>query len=173
MNVLAILGSARGDGHTLALLELVLGGRDAARIDLRDLQIQHYEYERPLDRDDFAAVAHAMLQHDVIVFATPVYWYSMSGRMKTLFDRLTDLVTVRKDLGRKLAGRTVFVVACGSEEALPDGFEVPFRETAGYLHMGYGGAFYAPVADGTLFSEETRNRAAEFGSRMYAGTDHQ
>ena len=48
--------------------------------------------------------------------------------MKVLFDCFTDLVTVRKELGRQLKDRTVFVVACGSEPELPEGFEMPFRE---------------------------------------------
>jgi putative NADPH-quinone reductase len=168
MSVLAILGSARGESHTAALLEIVLGGRGATRIDLRDLDIRHYEYDRPLEGDGFASVAEAMVAHNAILFATPVYWYSMSGRMKILFDRLTDVVTVRKDLGRKLAGRSVFVVACGAEEFLPEGFEVPFRDTAGYLDMRYGGAFYAQTANGPVFSEEIRARAVEFAARIFA-----
>jgi multimeric flavodoxin WrbA len=61
-----------------------------------------------------------MIEHDAIVFATPVYWYAMSGLMKVLFDRFTDLVTVRKDLGRRLRGRRVFLIACGTDPDLPN-----------------------------------------------------
>jgi multimeric flavodoxin WrbA len=91
--VLAVLGSARADSHTAALLDAVLAGRVVTRIDLRTLDVRPYEYDAPIERDDFAGVVEAMLAHDVILFATPVYWYAMSGRMKTLFDRLSDLVT--------------------------------------------------------------------------------
>src|SRR5688572_8351188 len=94
-SVLVILGSARRDSHTLELVEAVLDGKPATRIDLQDFDIQQYEYDQPADRDDFIKVAEAMAAHSVIVFATPVYWYAMSGRMKVLFDRFTDLVTVR------------------------------------------------------------------------------
>jgi multimeric flavodoxin WrbA len=163
VSILAILGSARGQGHTEALLDAVLAGRSADRIDLRELDIQYYEYGSPMDRDDFGTVAEAMVAHQLIVFATPVYWYAMSGRMKVLFDRFTDLVTVRKDLGRQLRGRTTLLLACGSESQLPDGFEIPFRETASYLGMTYGGAHYAQtskqglspsvVADAALFGD--------------------
>ena len=163
MSLLVILGSARGESHTQALVDAVLADRPATWIDLRDLDVQQYEYNGVMERDDFGKVIKAMVTHTRILFATPVYWYAMSGRMKVLFDRLTDVVTVRKDLGRQLAGRKVFVLACGSEAELPSGFETPFRETAAYLHMDYGGAFYGQTDDqGVLQSSFAR--AIEFGN---------
>lgn len=81
--------------------------------------------------------------HNLIVFATPVYWYSMSGHMKVFFDRLTDLVTIQKKAGRQLKGKKMFVVAVGSDQALPIGFETPFQQTAAYLHMHYLGCYYS------------------------------
>ena len=169
VGLLTILGSARGDSHTRALLDAVLAGRSATRIDLLDLDIQQYEYGRPMERDDFGKVAEAMIAHAVIIFATPVYWYAMSGRMKAFLDRFTDLVTVRKDLGRQLKGRSVFLLACGSEPELPDGFEVPFRETAAYLHMSYGGAFYGRTNKAGLLPSAVTH-AAPFGDNVFART---
>jgi multimeric flavodoxin WrbA len=166
VGVLVILGSARGDSHTRALVDAVLAGRPATRIDLRDLEIHQYEYGQPPDRDDFSTVAEAMATHSVILLATPVYWYAMSGRMKVLFDRFTDLVTVRKELGRQLKDRTIFVVACGSEPELPEGFEVPFRETAAYLHMSYGGAFYGQTNKQGLLPSVAVDAAA-FGAAAF------
>lgn len=37
------------------------------------------------------AVADKALQADVLCFATPIYYYEMSGQMKTLLDRLNPL----------------------------------------------------------------------------------
>ena len=37
--------------------------------------------------DDADIVAQKMLTADVIVFATPIYYYEMSGQMKTMLDR--------------------------------------------------------------------------------------
>ena len=166
MGVLVILASARADSHTAATVHAVLAGRTATVIDLTDVDIQHYEYNRPMDRDGFARVAKSMVAHDVIVFATPVYWYAMSGRMKVLFDRFTDLVTVRKDMGRQLQGHGMALLACGSEPLMPDGFEVPFRETASYLKMNYRGVFYAQTnAQGlTAYAIDS---AARFGNTLF------
>jgi multimeric flavodoxin WrbA len=38
-------------------------------------------------KDDMAEVLEKMIAADVIVMATPVYFYTMCGRMKTLIDR--------------------------------------------------------------------------------------
>lgn len=41
--------------------------------------------------DEFAALAERMSGADLIIFATPVYWFSVSGVMKTLMDRTQSL----------------------------------------------------------------------------------
>lgn len=38
-------------------------------------------------KDDMAEILDKMVKADVIVMATPVYFYSMNGQMKTLIDR--------------------------------------------------------------------------------------
>lgn len=42
-------------------------------------------------KDDAIDIAEKMKQADVIVFATPIYYYEMSGQMKTLLDRVNSL----------------------------------------------------------------------------------
>lgn len=41
--------------------------------------------------DDANAIADKMEQADVIAFASPVYYYSISGQLKTLIDRVNSL----------------------------------------------------------------------------------
>lgn len=41
--------------------------------------------------DDGDAIAQKMLTADVLVFATPIYYYEMSGQMKTMLDRANPL----------------------------------------------------------------------------------
>lgn len=65
--------------------------------------------------DDFKLVMEKMLDSDIIVFLTPVYWYSMSGRMKNLIDRLTSLENVNKMLDGKIGG---FVVTAQEDGAM-------------------------------------------------------
>jgi multimeric flavodoxin WrbA len=84
VSVLVILGSARGEGDTIAIVDAVFENRASTRIDLRELQIRQYAYDRAPDGDAVLSIADAMIEHDTIVFATPVYWYAMSGLMKVL-----------------------------------------------------------------------------------------
>lgn len=41
--------------------------------------------------DDMQEIVPKMEQADVLVFATPIYYYEMSGQLKTLLDRLNPL----------------------------------------------------------------------------------
>lgn len=116
---------------------------DNTTIDLLDFPIYHYNYDNNYPGDDcFSQIAELMIGYPKIVFATPVYWYAMSGLMKTFFDRFTDLVTVRKPLGRQLKGKFTFMIAVGAEQELPPGFEIPFESTSDYMDMVYSGGIY-------------------------------
>jgi len=117
---------------------------------LRDLEISYYDSDNKNREDDFISLAERMSESDIIVFATPVYWYTMSASMKTLFDRFTDLITVRKDLGRQLKGKRCYVVASGFSKEMPEHFEAPFDLTFKYFLMDYKGCFYYCSDNNTL-----------------------
>ena len=42
-------------------------------------------------KDDVAEIMEKVLAAEVIVYATPIYYYEMSGQMKTLLDRLNPM----------------------------------------------------------------------------------
>ena len=46
-----------------------------------------------VQRDDMKAILEKMVEADVIVLATPVYFYSMNARMKNLIDRTVPRYT--------------------------------------------------------------------------------
>lgn len=55
-------------------------------------------YKRPCpQKDDAAEIIDKMVAADVIVMATPVYFYTMSAQMKTLLDRCCGLYTEMKN----------------------------------------------------------------------------
>lgn len=135
---LIILGSARKDGDTHSYTNFVFEGTAHKIIDLLDYKIYPYSYLNDYPDDDrFLEIAEFMLQYKTIVFATPVYWYAMSGLMKVLFDRFTDLIRVKKEMGRRLSDKSAFLLSIGSDPELPEGFEVPFKLTCGYLGINY------------------------------------
>ena len=42
-------------------------------------------------KDDVPAIMDKVLNSDVVVWATPIYYYEMSGQMKTLIDRMNAM----------------------------------------------------------------------------------
>jgi putative NADPH-quinone reductase len=154
---LIIFGSARHKSYTAFFTEHVFKNMDKQVIDLLDHYIAPYGYhaEYP-ETDKFYFIIQRVLQHQTIVFATPVYWYAMSAQMKMFFDRLTDLVTTQKETGRKLKGKSVFLLAVGADPELPPGFEVPFKLAAEYLDMRYSNCIYFAKHETALTKHETK-----------------
>ncbi|HYJ37830.1 MAG TPA: NAD(P)H-dependent oxidoreductase [Chitinophagaceae bacterium] len=140
---LIILGSARKESDTRKVVDKIFHGVDHTLIDLLDHTLAGYDYSHIYsEKDRYQQMVDEMLLHQTIVFATPVYWYSMSALMKTFFDRFSDLVTYKKSIGRQLKGKSTLLVAVGAEEYLPDGYEMPFKATSDYLDMDYLGHLY-------------------------------
>lgn len=50
-------------------------------------------YSGCAQKDDMSEILASMLNSDVIVMATPVYFYTMCGQMKTLIDRCCSMYT--------------------------------------------------------------------------------
>ena len=174
------MGSARSNGNTRRAADRLLDelGGSGTFVDLSTTAIKPFAYGGAPDRDQFLSVVHQMLAHQHIVFATPVYWYSMSGLMKTMFDRLTDLLTneAYRPLGRSLAGRDVWVLATGTDEQLPNGFEEPFVRTAAYFDMVWKDVFYvrslkgAPPTESQLQKSDALSQAlCESGRDVHSG----
>ena len=157
---LVVLGSARQAGDTQHLVQRVLADVPHTLINLLDSPVAPYNYQNSYPSEDtFPQLAELMLQHHVLVFATPVYWYSMSGVMKQFFDRFTNLTDTHKQLGRQLAGKHAFLLAVGSDLELPEGFEVPFRRTVEYFKMTFRGTLYQSLKQ--PFLEEAARQFAQ------------
>ena len=61
--------------------------------------------------DDAVEIAAKMHDADVIVFATPIYYYSVSGQLKTMLDRANPLY------GTDYAFTKVYLLATAAEDA--------------------------------------------------------
>jgi len=167
-----VMGSARGDGNTASAVR-DLSHQLGSKVDVADLStltISPFDYLRQDDRDDFQSVIKMMLTSEHIVFATPVYWYSMSGTMKAFFDRLTDLLldAENRKAGRALAGRNVWLLATGTDESLPPGFHEPFASTAAYFGMVWRQAFYCRSIKGAPLTGESLSETRKLASLIVA-----
>ena len=166
-STIALLGSSRNPGNTSHLLETLLEETSTAVLDLNEMNMGYYRYEQDYaPEDDFIEWMERLVQYRIFIFATPVYWYSMSAVMKTFFDRLTDLLGDRRDLKTKLKGKTIYLVSTGGGGDLPEGFVVPFRETADYLKMKFGGHLHtAPLEEDD--SAEVMEKIRDFKEKIF------
>jgi multimeric flavodoxin WrbA len=170
MKPLVILGSARADGETKRAVDIALA-QNSDVIVLSHFRIGGYDYAHANKGDDFRQVMDAMLAHDHIVFDTPIYWFAMSAPLKTFFDRLTDLLETDKASGRALKGKTVWLIASGTEESLPEGFEVPFHRTAQYFAMIYRGCGYLYTGENVSLRTQSEAALAAFGTAISSSGD--
>lgn len=143
MKTLIILGSSRKNGETKKKVDELIYISDWDFIDLNDYRIGYYDYEHKNLDDDYLNLMRKIIEnYDVLIFATPVYWYSMSGIMKVFFDRITDLLDEEKDLGRNLRGKSMAALSCSVGDNLSENFWLPFSETARYLGMNFLGGIH-------------------------------
>lgn len=97
--VLILSGTPRKGGNSDLLCDAFMNGaKDAGhnveKISLRDKKISFctgcaacYESGICVIKDDMKDILQKMVDADVIVMATPVYFYTLCGQMKTLIDR--------------------------------------------------------------------------------------
>ena len=157
MKKVVIVGSSRNDGDTVILINELIKQSKWDLINLNDYNFSFFDYEHKNRKDDYLTLMEQIIKkYDTLIFATPVYWYSMSGIMKVFFDRITDLLTIEKELGRKLRGKKMAVISCSIGENLGEHFWLPFSETAKYLGMEYLGNAH------TITGENNETKIAEF-----------
>ncbi|WP_431802577.1 flavodoxin family protein [Halobacillus andaensis] len=144
MSTIVIHGSTRENGNTEYLAKQAVPEKNTTHIYLRNHQIEVIKDERHSENgfkkidDDHHAIIDQMLAHDVIIFATPVYWYSMSGLMKNFVDRFSQVVrepgyeTFKEDLQQK----EVYVIAVGGDNPKIKG--MPLIQQFQYILQFFG-----------------------------------
>ncbi|WP_331280113.1 flavodoxin family protein [Alicyclobacillus macrosporangiidus] len=148
MSVLAIYGSSRRHGNTELLADRVVEGLPVEKIYLIEKPVRPIEDRRHdpggfarVD-DDYDFVIERVMAHDTLVFATPVYWYGMSGLMKNFIDRWSQsLRDPRYDFRQVMGKKSACVVLVGGDDprikALP--LVEQFRYIFDFMGMRFTG----------------------------------
>ena len=135
-----ILGSSRKNGNTTRIVDEIAKEYNIDVVNLSDYNISYYDYESKNKEDDFLPLIKRIIEnHDTFIFATPIYWYNMSGIMKVFFDRFSDLIRIEKETGRKLRGKKIGVISNSHDNEIEESFYIPFKKSADYLGMEYLG----------------------------------
>ena len=139
MNVLGIFGSPRRDGNTELLLEETLrgaetGGAKVTRLHLSEFTITPCKECHGCDNtgncvilDDMQKIYPKLLEADVIILASPIFFYGVTAWTKALIDRCQALWSRKyllKDpsLGKEGKKRKGFFLSVGATKG-PKVFE--------------------------------------------------
>lgn len=90
-------------------------------------------------KDDAIKITEKVLGADIVVFATPIYYYEMAGQMKTLLDRMNSMYA------KDYKFRDVYFMTAAAEDAE----SVPQRATEGLL--GWIACYGKAALKGTVF----------------------
>jgi multimeric flavodoxin WrbA len=101
-----IQGSSNSFGDTYKVVSYICEKSGFSYMDLKAKSIGQFDYDFKNRDDDFLPIMKNIVAHyDLIILATPVYWYTMSGTLKKFIDRISDCLKIEKEIGRKLRGK--------------------------------------------------------------------
>jgi multimeric flavodoxin WrbA len=114
----------RGGNSDLLCDQFTAGAKESGnvveKISLRDKKINYCtgcgtcidRKGKCSQKDDMTEVLNKMVEADVIVMATPVYFYTMSGQMKTLIDRTCARYT-------EISNKEFYFIVTAADESRP------------------------------------------------------
>jgi multimeric flavodoxin WrbA len=175
--ILVFNGSSRENGNTDQLIHALLEGVPHTKIDLRKFSIEPIVDQRHAPGgfttvcDDYDPIIELVRQHEVLVFATPIYWYGMSGQMKLFVDRWSQsLRDARFSFKDEMKMKKAFVAICGGDDPYIKGlpliqqfqyiFEFVGLEYIGYI-IGKGNA------PGDVLSDERAMNDAKHWNQVF------
>ena len=177
-NVLVISTSLRARSNSDVLTErLIAGARDAGHavehISLKGKEIKYcigclscMKTQRCVQKDDAAGIAERVKQADILVFATPIYYYEMCGQMKTLLDRMNPLYGTDYRFRRVYLLSTAADSAPGTDERAVNGLQgwIECFEKAEFGGALFCGGLNEPGEAAN--SSDALERAYDFGKNL-------
>lgn len=161
--VLILSGSPRKGGNSDVLCDEFAKGAQRAGHQVEKVRVAEKSigyctgcgacHERPVcvQKDDMAGILEAMVAADVIVLATPVYFYTMCAQLKTLIDR-----TVTRYL--EITGKEFYFILTAADER-QETFMRTVEEFRGFLDCLDG-----PVEKGVVYGIGVWKRGAIQGN---------
>lgn len=154
MKICILMGSPNRQGSTHILVEAFTKGAKEAGHHVEVIDVCHGKihpctgcvrcgYEGPcVLKDDVEIIRKKILSSDMIVLATPLYYYGMSAQLKTVIDRFC---AYNSSLNRKHLKSALLSVAWNGDDWTFDALEAHYKTLVRYINfedcgmiLGYG-----------------------------------
>ncbi len=190
--IIILTSSPRRNGNTNLLAKWVALGATEAGADVETIDIAHLDYAangctacmdcQKSDKfecvieDEASEIIKRLPKADVLVFATPTYFFGPSAQLKLLLDRMFSLIKLDPEDGSRQNAMqdTALALVASSGGEMEHGIgliEQTFRTLAEFLGQTYS-SFLAPSSpqnpQGLVANDALRAKAHAFGAELAA-----
>ena len=144
MKIVVLEGSPNKNGSSNMLADSFIRGAKEAGHSVQVIDAAHADihpcigcircgYEGPcVQKDDMETIRRTILDADMMVFVTPLYYYGMSAQLKTLIDRFCAF---NSSIQRKRMKSALLTVAWNSDSWTFDALEAHYKTLVRYLNL--------------------------------------
>ncbi|WYP26499.1 flavodoxin family protein [Alkalihalobacillus sp. FSL W8-0930] len=186
MKVGVIYGSTRANGNTVRLAEEVVKELpNVTRINLLDYQFKDITDQRhdangfsPVE-DEYNTIIDQVLECDVLLFATPIYWYGMTSVMKRFVDRWSQAVRDERypNFKERMSEKDAYIIAVGGDNPREKGLPLvqQFNYICGFIGLNYKGFLLGEGAkpNDILMDHRALEEARELGEVLKQRTENE
>ncbi|KRN05552.1 flavin reductase [Liquorilactobacillus sucicola DSM 21376 = JCM 15457] len=121
MGILAINGSSRENSNSDVMLTCLLKGIEHNEIKLKHYAIQPIWDQRHSQKiwraadDDYDQLLTKLIASKTIIFATPIYWYGVSGLLKNFIDRWSESLATVPNFREIIKNKRIYVLIVGGD----------------------------------------------------------
>ncbi|GAB6154441.1 flavodoxin family protein [Desulfosporosinus burensis] len=177
-NILVLTGSPRRNGNSDRMADAFIKGAISVGHEVIKFETTKQEISgckacktcwskgKPCSfQDDFDELAPLLEAADIIVFSTPLYWFSFPAQIKAAIDKM--YAYVGKSCKRPLKIKESFLMVCGADEGMKifDGIIATYREIAHYMKWEDKGVLAVPKVNekGDIKATDALMKAEEYG----------
>ncbi len=160
MNIIVFQGSPNPRGSTFLLADSFRKGAESAGHSVEIIDVARADihpcagcvrcgYEGPcVQKDGMEKIRQKILSSDMVVFATPLYYYGMSAQLKTLIDRFCAF---NYSLTRRRMKSALLAVAWNDDDWTFEALKAHYKTIVRYLSLNdmgmvLGGGCGTPAA---------------------------
>lgn len=154
MKITVLMGSPNRKGSTALLADSFVKGAEESGHTCNVIDVCHCDihpcigcvrcgYEGPcVQKDDTEMIRKELLSSDMVVFATPLYYYGMSAQLKTVVDRFC---AYNSSLNSRHLKSALLTVAWNADDWTFDALKAHYQTLVRYINfedqgmiLGYG-----------------------------------